>query len=237
MDAPKSPGKSPLDDAFDRLIYPLRSSLIKIEERLNEAAEGREAASVMPAAIDLSPLEDRLIVLSGELAELRRELMERSDRDTETPDDAGRSELWEEIILGELCAEPSVAAVRDEFLADVVSGVLAARALAGQLLLLQATIPDELPERFRHVGEAYYRWRPKTSRDPEPLERALAGWLKRRAEAAGLPNSIELVSPGDRFDSLRHAATTRGIQIVEVQGWIVLRDNQKVYTKATVTVQ
>jgi len=147
-------------------------------------------------------------------------------------------DLWQEIILGnELCGDLSLTPIRRRFLADIVSGNVSARALAGELLLLQATAVDELPEQFRHVGEAYYRWRPRLSNDDDPLEKALANWLTRRAETAGLRNSIQLVSPGDRFDSSRHSATTRGVEVVAVHGWVVLRDNQKVYTKASVTLQ
>jgi hypothetical protein len=52
-----------------------------------------------------------------------------------------------------------------------------------------------------------------------------------------LHNTIELVHPGERFDATRHNASTRGVEITEVHGWIVLRDNGKVYTKANVTVR
>jgi hypothetical protein len=210
----------------------------------------------------LATLHCRFDQLSTELADFRREaiaLIERHASDVApvtVPDvvatqpvpaavvadprggEALTHESWAEIILGsELCADSSLNAIRGQFLDDVVSGGVSARALAGQLLLLQATAADELPERFRHVGEAYYRWRPRLSTADEPLERSLADWLTRRAEAAGLRNSIQLVRPGDRFDSTRHSATTRGIEVVAVHGWIVLRDRQKVYTKANVTVR
>ncbi len=69
------------------------------------------------------------------------------------------------------------------------------------------------------------------------MEQALVAWLKRACEAAGIPNTIELVHPGERFDSARHTAATRGVEITEVRGWIVLRDNGKVYTKASVAVR
>jgi LDH2 family malate/lactate/ureidoglycolate dehydrogenase len=120
---------------------------------------------------------------------------------------------------------------------DVLSGNVAARALAGQLLLIQATDTNELPERLGSVGEAYYHWRPRASSAEDPFERSLADFLTRRAESAGLPNSIQLVRPGDRFDNSRHTANSRGIEIVAVHGWIVLRDNQKVYTKASVSLR
>lgn len=145
---------------------------------------------------------------------------------------------WDEVILGaELCGRIDLAAHRDAFLRDFFAGEAAARTLAGQLLLLHAANAEELPERLRHVGEAYYRWRPRASTAEDSLETALAEMLTARAEAAGLRNSIQLVRPGDRFDSTRHVASGRGLEISEVHGWVVLRDQQKVYTKAAVTVK
>ena len=52
-----------------------------------------------------------------------------------------------------------------------------------------------------------------------------------------MSNTIELVHPGQRFDSMRHNAAERGVEITQVFGWIVLRDNGKVYTKASVAVK
>jgi hypothetical protein len=69
------------------------------------------------------------------------------------------------------------------------------------------------------------------------MEEALVACLHRRCEAAGIGNSIELVYPGERFDSARHNATSRGVEITEVHGWIVLRDNGRVYMKASVSVR
>jgi len=74
---------------------------------------------------------------------------------------------------------------------------------------------------------------------PSKMETALAAWLKETCAEAGIANIIELGNPGERFDSTRHTASTRGggVEITEVLGWIVLRDNGKVYTKATVAVR
>jgi hypothetical protein len=210
----------------------------------------------------LAALQHRLNQLSAELAEFRGEAMTLlqfnpaaaapvavPEVDTADPvsallipdpadADAASRQSWEDIVFGaELCADSSLDPIRRQFLDDVVSGSVPARALAGQLLLLQATEINELPERFRHVGEAFYRWRPRLTTDDEPLEQALADWLTRLADGAGLRNSIQLVRPGDRFDSTRHSAATRGVEVVAVHGWVVLRDNQKVYTKASVTVR
>lgn len=152
-------------------------------------------------------------------------------------------DAWEALILGsELCGRPDLAAHRQRLLHDLHAGrgaqpSLAAQSLAGQLLLLHASNAEELPERLRYVGEAYYRWHPRTTTADDPLEAALAALLTSRAESVGLRNSIQLVRPGDRFDSTRHVTNGRGLEVVAVHGWIVLRENQKVYTKASVTVR
>lgn len=248
----------PLDYAFHTLLLPIKKSLARIEQRLAEGASPGQAnpASEMiplPSAEEqaLQAMGTRLEQLSTELADFRREAIESWQHRPEplvsaevieplppVPSEPQPHDSWEAIILGsELSGNAALSAVRQRFLADVVAGVVAARALAGQLLLLQTTPPDELPERFRHVGEAYYRWRPRNATADDPLEQALADWLTRRADEAGLPNSIQLVRPGDRFDSTRHSAATRGVEVTAVHGWVVLRDNTKVYTKASVTVQ
>jgi hypothetical protein len=90
---------------------------------------------------------------------------------------------------------------------------------------------------LKDLGEAYYRWQPKTSPGNNLFEEALVRFLQRSCESAGIYNSIELVHPGERFDSSRHNAASRGVEIVQVLGWIVLRDNGKVYTKAAVEVR
>jgi hypothetical protein len=145
---------------------------------------------------------------------------------------------WQEVVLGaELCADPRLADIRQRLLADILAGVAAARVLAGQLLLAQSAPLERMPEFIGQVGEAYYCWRPRELAGDDPLERALAAWLTRRAESLGLRNSIQLVRPGERFDGGRHAADGRGVAVVAVHGWIVLRDDNKVYTKASVSVK
>ena len=85
--------------------------------------------------------------------------------------------------------------------------------------------------------EAFYRWQPKTAATANPMEDALVAWLTETMQDTGIGNTIELVHPGERFDSTRHSAASRGVEIAEVQGWIVLRDNGKVYTKAAVSAK
>ncbi len=145
---------------------------------------------------------------------------------------------WEKAVLGrDMAVNPSLAFQRHQLLNGVLEGAPAACALAGQLLVFQSAPAERLPPLLKDIGEAYYRWQPKTRPGNSPFEESLAGWLQRTCEAAGLHNTIELVHPGQRFDATRHNATTRGVEITEAHGWIVLRDNGKVYTKANVAVR
>jgi hypothetical protein len=145
---------------------------------------------------------------------------------------------WQQAILGpELIAQPSLEPHRQRLFDGMLAGEPAACALAGQLLLFQSAAPEKMAPLLRDIGEAYYRWQPKRMPGALPMETALVQWLKRRCETTGIANQIELVSPGERFDALRHHATTRGVEITEVHGWVVLRDNGKVYTKAAVAVK
>jgi hypothetical protein len=263
--SPQEKTLPPLDYAFHTLLLPIKKSLARIEAKLAENGAVSEVTPIKPISTTtgdqgISEVTARIDQLSADLTEFRRAALHAIENNPApfvmaeeiqslspiepitTPEfvplDSGVHDSWEEIILGpELSGNAAIAPIREKFLSDVVSGVIAARALAGQLLLLQTTPPDELPERFRHVGEAYYRWRPRTTTADDLLEQALADWLARRADEAGLRNSIQLVRPGDRFDSTRHSATTRGVEVTAVHGWVVLRDGAKVYTKASVTVQ
>jgi hypothetical protein len=145
---------------------------------------------------------------------------------------------WEKAVLGsDMAGQPGLTFQRNQLLNGVLEGNAAACALAGQLLVFQSAPAERLPPVLKEIGEAYYRWQPKTRPGNSPFEESLSGWLQRTCEAAGLHNTIELVHPGERFDATRHNASTRGVEITEVHGWIVLRDNGKVYTKANVTVR
>jgi hypothetical protein len=247
----------PLTQSLDRIEKKLSANGAPTHE---PAGQVDEAILAPVSDVAFAPLAEKLSQLGAELADFRHEVLTLLQSQPPAPvvpeivaaevlapvapqleqlDDAPHDDdSWEEIILGsELSGDAELNVVRQQFLRDVIGGATEARALAGQLLLLQATPKDELPERFRHVGEAYYRWRPRSSTTADPLEQALASWLTKKAEDAGLRNSIALVRPGDRFDSTRHSAPTRGVEVAAVHGWIVLFDNTKVYTKASVTVK
>ena len=145
---------------------------------------------------------------------------------------------WQRAILGRALAEqPGLESERQQLFAALLGGEPAACGLAGQLLVFQSASAERMPPLLKDIGEAYYRWQPKSRPQPSVFEQALVRALQRTCEAAGIANTIELVGPGERFDSTRHNASMRGVEITEVHGWVVLRDNGKVYTKAAVSVR
>lgn len=144
----------------------------------------------------------------------------------------------EQLIFGnDLWIYPSFQAQRQLLLQGLTAGESEALNLVGQLLVFRGAPPDRLPGLLKEVGEAYYRWQPHVSHNDDPLRDELAGWLQRKCDEAGSPNTIELVRPGDRYDNRRHHAKERGVEVAHVRGWVVLRENGKVYTKASVTVK
>ena len=118
---------------------------------------------------------------------------------------------------------------------NVRAGNPQALALVGQLLVFRCAPPERKPSLLKDVGEAYYRCFPKTRDARDPFEDAIAAWSRQHCDEAGLPNSVELVHPGERFDAARHSPVERGgVEVAEVLGWVVLRDGGRVYSKALV---
>jgi len=145
---------------------------------------------------------------------------------------------WQEALLGgELAHNAALNLDKDRLLNGVLSGDPGACGLVGSLLLFRSAAADKMPPLLKDIGEAFYRWQPRTSNRPSELENAVVEWLTRACDQAGMANTIELVNPGERFDSLRHNASRPGVEITQVLGWIVLRDNGRVYTKASVAVK
>jgi hypothetical protein len=159
-------------------------------------------------------------------------------RPPETDSSAGVSGDWQQAILGpELCGNPGLSKPRQELLCEVLAGEPAACGLAGTLMIFRSAPAEKMAPLLKEIGEAYYRWRPRAGGKVADMEQALAAWLQRACEQSGMSNSIELVHPGERFDSTRHNSPRPGVEITQVLGWIVLRDNGKVYTKASVAVK
>lgn len=143
---------------------------------------------------------------------------------------------WLPIFMGEaLFADPALSAPLAGLEERVLSSDPETVLLVGHLAVFRLSPPDRKPALLKDIGEAYYRCFPKPRDRIDPFEEAVARWLQEHCEAAGLPNSIEIVHPGERFDAARHASVERGgVEIVRVLGWVVLRDAGRVYSKASV---
>ncbi len=139
---------------------------------------------------------------------------------------------WDQILLGN-----QLAPVAGQLMADLSAGDASARELVGQLLIVRSVPAERIPKLLKEVGEAYYQWQPYQPNHDSPFLLSLVEWLTGICESSGLGNAIRLCRAGDRFDANRHIAKERGIEVTDVFGWIVLRDNGKVYSKASVSVK
>jgi hypothetical protein len=153
----------------------------------------------------------------------------------DVPENRCAAAPWEQVFFpDELGQNADIEPDRQALLAAVLRGEPRACGLAARLLLLHGATAESFPHLMRDVGEAYYRWRPKTTDQPASFEQSLADWLEQRAEAAGARHRIELVRPGERYNAQRHRALGRGVEVTEVQGWIILREDASVFQKASV---
>ncbi len=148
-----------------------------------------------------------------------------------------RDQLMKIILGPELCANSSLSVYRDELLDGFLCGDRASAGLIGSMIEFQSSTPERMPRLLQDIGEAYYRWHPKRGQGADQFERSLAHYVCSVCEANGIKNTIELVETGQRFDAGRHNSASRGVEITDVKGWVVLRDNGKVYTRAAVDVQ
>ncbi|HUT13926.1 MAG TPA: hypothetical protein VMY42_25780 [Thermoguttaceae bacterium] len=253
----ESSGGTPLqptpadENALKTALGPVQEKLGQIDVKLQSLSEQTAVAAGSAVMPMLGEIRDGVYQQAGALACEIRQFQQRVEAGLqqldgllrpEEPDPAATgpagSADWQRVILGpHLAGRPELDFQRQHLLNGVMDGEPGACSLAGQLLVFQSATAEKMPPLLKEIGEAYYRWQPKTRPGSNPMEEALVGWLKRSCEDAGIFNTIELVHPGERFDSTRHTANARGVEITEVHGWIVLRDNGKVYTKAGVAVK
>jgi len=145
---------------------------------------------------------------------------------------------WQNILFGpDFANNQGLMRLRQAALAGLLAGQREATSLVGTLLIFQAADGERMPQLLKDVGEAYYRFHGGGAGGEDPMRDALVSWLHRKCETQGVSNTIVLVRPGDRFDANRHHSKQKGVEVSQVHGWVVLRDNGKVYTKATVEVR
>ncbi len=147
--------------------------------------------------------------------------------------------VWSKALFGDTLAADSELTARLARLCErLLSGDAASATFVGQLLIYRYAAAERRPQLLKDIGEAYYRCFPKQEDVEDRFEQSFAAWLQGTCEQAGFQNRIELVQPGERFDATRHAASGKGgVEVAQVQGWVVLRDRDKVYTKALVSLQ
>ena len=112
-----------------------------------------------------------------------------------------------------------------------------AKYFAGLWLMFQSAATEKKALLLKDLGEAFYRWTATLPNGPEALEAVFVPQVQAVCEQAGLQNSLELVRVGQRFDNTRHTSLSRGVEVVRVKGWVVLRSNGSVYAKALVDVR
>jgi hypothetical protein len=233
--------------AIDALKEAFVPSLVKVRDGLSEqhSAIGggvRQIQEVLPQYFNALP--QYFTALQQQMATVQQ----RTEAGLRTiveilrpPEPAGSAAVegdWREALLGsELASSQALSHPRQQLLSGLLAGDPAASGLIGTLLLFRSAPVEKMSAMLKDVGEAFYRWQPRTSGKPSEMEQALVEWLRRTCEQSGVSNTIELVHPGERFDSGRHNAPRPGVEITQVFGWIVLRDNGKVYTKASVAVK
>ena len=148
---------------------------------------------------------------------------------------AGDGGNWSQIIFGDhLGTIPGMSAVSGALLADVYAGDNDAVGLLGQLLTFRSATAERKPKLLKDMGEAFYLWKP---RGEPTLRDTLIAWVHAVLEQAGIANRIEIVQVGDRYDLTRHNSRERGVEVGDVFGWCVLRENGKVYSKASVSAK
>jgi len=200
-----------------------------LRRQLNEQATAAPA-SVKPRPVAAPEASPRLIP--------RQEKEAPAPAPTPAPAAVSRpmtaSNDWDVVVFGPvLAAHDGTADGRAALLAGAIAGKSRAAALVGQLMLFQAS-EDRRAQMLKDIGELYYRWRPDANNDPDGLRAVLVEQLMRRCDEAGNGMKIDLVRPGDRFDSTCHNAADKGAEITAVFGWVVSRENGKIYTKASV---
>lgn len=147
----------------------------------------------------------------------------------------GEGANWSGIVFGEsVHGDSTISHLSGSLLADVYQGDQQAIALAGQLMAFRSGTAEQKARLLKEVGESFYAWRPQGDED---LLQVLISWVHGELDAVQLGNRIQVVQVGDRYDMQRHNARQAGVEVADVFGWIVLRDNGKVFSKANVAVK
>ncbi len=152
----------------------------------------------------------------------------------------GKSDLAQlnKAFFGEMALEPSIQNELEYILRGILERDPICSYFGGVIMMFQSSAPDKMVLLLKDLGEALYRWvNSLPENDLEHFLEIMVRWTQWLCENAGLQNRIELARPGQRFDATRHNSTARGVAVTQVHGWVVLRGNGSVYSKALVDVQ
>jgi hypothetical protein len=149
---------------------------------------------------------------------------------------AGPQDL-DEVLLGPELAGEAYDGDRNELIQGIYQKDEAALTFVGRIMIFRGAGPERRPQLLKEIGEAYYCWRGGKALGHDEFRDYLIAYLVRECEASGVPIVVELVQVGDRYDSKRHHAKQRGVEVAGVEGWVILRGDGKVYTKASVVLQ
>ena len=232
----------------DEPLRRLGSARLEIQRQLAELDDKLMTAAAETFGVRLDAIERRLEAIAhaqaasqGGPVDASLVLPEPACDPTDHPDTGAPTEAgppWESIVFGEeLANEQAIESDRAALLDDLRRGDPAAGCLVGQLLVFHSAALAQKPQLLKELGEAYYRWQPMERGPERPLELALSAWLEKACEAAGTRRKILLVRIGSRFNTTYHRAIDRGGEIIEVLGWVVLREDGSVYQKALVGVR
>lgn len=205
-----------------------------VHETLTNEWDRREALAEEKNA---NPAEDEAAILTDSDEEIP--LNEVDLTEEPPPEDPASNAEWSRAVWGAgLVDSEAFAVYLDQLNQRLLDGDQAIANLAGQLLIFRQAPPEAKPQLLKDVGEAYYRTQIDKDQPNRPFEQALIDWLQSDCDKAGLPNTIEVVHIGERFDKSRHTSTTRGgAEVSEVFGWIVLTEGGRVYIRASVAAQ
>ncbi len=199
-----------------------------VHETLTTEWDRREAEAEAKARAEA---EAEALALAESEMDIALQAIEEPEPESDPSVEAWSRAIWGAELTESEEFQPYLKELNRRLLEDDAS----VAALAGQLLVFRHASPEAKPQLLKDVGEAYYRSRIDAGDAEHPFERTLIRWLQTDCDRAGLPNTIEVVHVGERFDKSRHSNTTKGgAEVAEVFGWIVLTEGGRVYTRASV---
>jgi hypothetical protein len=233
-----APAERPLDQPpkAQPVARPARSQAAATEPPTAAPVELHEAETPPPAAPEPAPPEPTPAQVPPPEPAAEPATAQPVAKPTAIPvTGAGDGGNWSQIVFGEqLSVDPAISYLSGTLLADVHAGDNDAVGLMGHLMDFRSAAVERKPKMLKDIGECFYRWKPT---DDATLRDALIVWIHALLGSIEIGNRIEIVQVGDRYDMQRHNAKERGVEVSDVFGWVVLRENGKVYSKASVSVR